>query len=133
MNNNEEQIIAGTCLLFSVSNADGEIDKKEIDIIKEIIIDYFSIDSLVAEDFIIKSKNIFEQSTDIYEFGRKLNSSFSYQDKIDFIRCTFEVAFVDKNMDYLEEHTIKKISSILNVEQEDLINSKKEIKKYLEL
>ena len=133
MNNNEEQIIASTCLLLSVSNADGNIDKREIDIIKEIVIDYFSIDSLVAENCIIKSKTIFEQSTDIYEFGRTLNNSFSYQDKIDFIKCTFEVAFIDKDMHYLEEHTIKKISSILNVEQVDLINSKKEMKKYLEL
>ena len=79
------------------------------------------------------SMKLLNESTDIYEFGKTLNKNFTYQDKIDFIRCTFEVAFIDKKMHYLEEHTIKKISSILNVEHDDLINSKKEIKQFLNL
>ena len=32
---------------------------------------------------------------------------------------------------YLEEHAIKKIAAILNVNHKDIINSKKEIEKYL--
>ena len=72
-------------------------------------------------------------STDIYEYGKILNSTFTNSDKVDFICCTFEVAFSDNNMDYLEEHTIKRISKILNVEHRDLINAKNEIKNYLSL
>ena len=133
MDNNKEQIIAGTCLLLSVSKADDIIESEEIQIIKEIITDYFSIDNTIAEDILKESMKLLSESTDIYEFGRILNKNFTYQDKIDFIRCTFEVAFIDKKMHYLEEHTIKKISSILNVNHDDLINSKKEIKQFLNL
>ena len=112
---------------------DDIIESEEIQIIKEIITDYFSIDNIIAEDILKDSMKLLNESTDIYEFGRTLNKNFTYQDKIDFIRCTFEVAFIDKRMHYLEEHTIKKISSILNVEHDDLINSKKEIKHFLNL
>ena len=107
MNNNKEQIIAGTCLLLSVSKADDIIENEEIQIIKEIITDYFSIENIIAEDILNVSMKLLNKSTDIYEFGRILNNNFTYQDKIDFIRCTFEVAFIDKKMHYLEEHTIQ--------------------------
>ena len=39
-------------------------------------------------DNIIKiSLDKLEHSTDLYEFSKDLNSSFTYQDKIDFICC----------------------------------------------
>ena len=74
-----------------------------------------------------QGKNLF--SYDWVE-GNTLYES-SLQDKIDFICCTFEVAFSDGQLHYLEEHAIKKIATILNVNHKDIINSKKEIEKYL--
>ena len=41
----------------------------------------------------------------------------------------FEVSLVDGDMYYLEEHLIKKVSNILNVNHKDLIKSKVEIKR----
>ncbi|MBK47449.1 MAG: hypothetical protein CMI94_00290, partial [Pelagibacteraceae bacterium] len=75
--------------------------------------------------------NDLKKSTDFYKYSRELNKSFTYQDKIDFICCAFEVAYSDGDFYYLEEHFIKKISNTLNVEHSDLINAKQEMKKYL--
>ena len=130
-NNDDNAIIAGTCLLLSVSKADNYIDKKELDVVKEIIIDFFRVDDSNINEIINDCLDKIKKSTDIYEYGKILNNSFTYQDKVDFICCTFEVAFIDQEMHYLEEHTIKKISTILNVEHQDLIKSKNEIKNYL--
>ena len=66
-----------------------------------------------------------------FEFSKTLNNIFSYQDKIDFICCAFEVAFSDGELHYIEEHFIKKIANSLNVEHKDLIKSKIEMKNYL--
>ena len=49
-----------------------------------------------------------KNSTDLYEFAKELNTSFTYQDKVDFICFTFEVAFADGTLHYLEEFFIKK-------------------------
>jgi uncharacterized tellurite resistance protein B-like protein len=129
---NQNNIISASCLLLTVAKSDEKIDTKELNIIKEIIIDFFNIKYEDVEYIIEKSKKIISDSFDIFEFGRDLNEVFSYQDKIDFICCTFEVAYIDKEMHYLEEYSIKKIASILNVKHTDLINSKNEIKKYLD-
>ena len=129
---NQNNIISASCLLLTVAKSDEKIDTKELNIIKEIIIDFFNIKYEDVEYIIEKSKKIIADSFDIFEFGRDLNKVFSYQDKIDFICCTFEVAYIDKELHYLEEYSIKKIASILNVKHTDLINSKNEIKKYLD-
>ena len=132
--NNEKygsDIIASTCLLLSIAKSDEIIDSNEIISIKEIVIDFFNLEKKDLDDLIkICIKNL-ENSTDLYEYSKVLNESLSYQDKIDFICCAFEVAYSDGEFHYLEEHFIKKISNTLNVQHADLINAKQEMKKYL--
>ena len=127
----QNEIISACCLLLTIAKADEILEDEEIKNIKEIIIDFFNIEADKIDYIVSESINILENSTDIFEFGRDLNNSLSYQDKIDFICCTFEVAFSDGQLHYLEEHAIKKIATILNVNHKDIINSKKEIEKYL--
>jgi len=127
----QNEIISACCLLLTIAKADEILEDEEIKNIKEIIIDFFNIEADKIDYIVSESMNVLENSTDIFEFGRDLTNSLSYQDKIDFICCTFEVAFSDGQLHYLEEHAIKKIATILNVNHKDIINSKKEIEKYL--
>ena len=132
-NNYKDEVLAATALLLSISKADEKIDNNEIQLIKEIIVDFFGINLNKSSSIIRISLDMLNQSTDIYEFGRTLNNCLSYRDKVDFICCTFEVAYADKILHFKEEHFIKKISNILNVEHSDLIYAKAEIKQYLKL
>ena len=93
--------------------------------------DFFDISIDEASKFLIESERKIKKSDDVYSFSKILNQKFTYQDKIDFICCCFEVALADENLHYLENHFIKKIAYTLKIEDEDLINAKKEIKKYL--
>ena len=124
-------INAATILLISTANADQQIDKEEIKSIKDIIQDFFSLEKeqtyLAIENAIIE----FKKSTSFFSYGEILNQHFNYQDKIDFIFCVFEVAYADQKLHFKEQHLIKQISSILNVEHRDLIKVKLEMKKYL--
>jgi uncharacterized tellurite resistance protein B-like protein len=133
MENKEHNNIknAAAILLLSIANADNIIEKSELKIIKEIIQDFFSIDN--EEVFAIIQNAIIElkQSTSYFEYAQILNEKFSYQDKLDFIFCIFEVAHIDDELHFKEQHLIKQISSILNIEHHDLIKIKIEIKKYL--
>ena len=97
-NNYSDEIIAATSLLLSISTADDNIDNNEIDVINEILIDFFHVTEDDASEIIQLSLETLNSSTDIYEFGRTLNNSFKYQDKIDFICCAFEVAYADGDL-----------------------------------
>ncbi|SVE09451.1 uncharacterized protein METZ01_LOCUS462305, partial [marine metagenome] len=64
--------------------------------------------------------------------GVQLNKDLSHDDKLDFINCLFEVAYADGKLHYLEHHTVKKISNILNLHRDDIIAAKAEIESYLD-
>ena len=122
---------SATILLLSVANADYNIEKEEIKLIKEIIQDFFSIDTKEAYKIVEQAIVDFKKSTSFFEYAQILNEHFTYQDKIDFIFCIFELAYVDKELHFMEQHLIKKIADILNVEHRDLIKTKLEIQKFL--
>jgi len=130
--NNNSEIIAATKILLSISNADGNIDKNEQNIINVILHDFFEISIDNASKITTNTLIDFNKSSDVYDDSKVLNKAFSYQDKIDFICCCFEVALADKNLHYLENHFIKKIAYILKIDSEDLINARKEIQNYLD-
>jgi len=123
--------LAATCLLTKVAFADEYLDPQEEKIIHEIISDFFSIDDVETNKLFKDSNQLLEKSTDIFSFGQLLNQNFSKEDKIDYIGCIFEVAFADGELHYLENHTIKKIAYILNIQHDDLITVKMEIKRFL--
>ena len=122
---------SATILLLSVANADYNIEKEEIKLIKEIIQDFFSIDTKETYKIVEQAIIDFKKSTSLFEYAQILNEHFSYQDKVDFIFCIFELAYVDKELHFMEQHLIKKIADILNVEHRDLIKTKLEIQKFL--
>ena len=129
MNKNEETISAAAMLL-SIAKADDILDNDELESITDILIDFFQLSSKNgATQILEKANDKLEKSTDIFEFGRILNHRWDYQDKVDFICCTFEVGYSDGNLHYFEEHMIKKIATILNVNHQDLIESRIEMKK----
>ena len=128
-----EHFFSATALLLHVSIADDIIRDKEINLIKNIIEDFFKINKIDSTEILKISMKILEECTSIYELGKKLNINFNYQDKIDFISCAFEIAYADNKLHYLEEHFIKTIANILNVDHSDLIKSKTEIRNYLKI
>ena len=132
MNDSYKTQLSAACLLLSVAEADKILENAEIDIIQEIIKDYFCLSENNAIKLINQARTRLETSMDLFEFGQHLNTVFDYSDRKDFITCIFEVAFGDGNLHYLERHSINKIANILNVTREDLINSKIEIESFLD-
>ena len=122
---------AAAILLLSIANADEKIDKDEIKSIRDIIQDFFSIESeetfTIIEDAILELK----QKTSLFSYIETINDNFSYKDKVDFLLCIYEVAYSDEELHFMEQHLIRKIANSLHVEHKDLIEAKIEIKKYL--
>jgi len=124
-------IIYSSCLLLIVAQADNKLLKEEISVIQEIISDFFQLDIESSKNIIEKSLFEIENAVDIYQFSKYLNSELNYTDKLDLVKCVFEVGYIDGELHHLEYHYIKTISNLLNVEKADLINAKKEIKRYI--
>tara|TARA_Y100001968_G_C19278633_1_gene678052 strand:+ start:145 stop:531 length:387 start_codon:yes stop_codon:yes gene_type:complete len=123
--------ISTTALLLDIAKADENIDDNEIKTIQNILINFFNISIEESLAIINNAKQHLEDSTDRYQFCKKINSEFSYQQKIQFILSIYKIAFIDTELHYLEEHLIKQIANLLHVEHHDLIEAKLEIKNLL--
>ena len=110
-------ILNATCLLLKVAEADQTITTDEIKLTKEIICDFFDVDSDKIDLIIKNAKEANQASTDLFESGSVLNDYFSIQDKIDFILSIYEVACIDNNFDFLERHVITQILNIFNLDK----------------
>ena len=124
--------LAAACILLSVADADEILENHELDTINAILQDFFTIDEKAASLLIQKAQNEWKKSTGLFQYGKQLNEGLTYDDKIDFISCVFEVAYADGELHYLEHHTIKKIANILNLHRDEIITVKVEIEKFLD-
>ena len=131
MKDSKKTILNACSLLICISKADNIITNDEIAIIEEILIDFFNIDQTKVKQVIKSGFQSVEQSVDIFQFSNQINESFTYQDKIDFLKCIFEVGYIDGELHDMEYHYIKKISYLLNIERDDLIDVKLEFKDYI--
>ena len=132
MNQINDTQLAATCLLLSVADADDILEENEINIIQDILKDFFSLEQDMTKLLVDQASKKLVESTDIFQFGSHLNQHFSKSDKLDFICCIFEVAYADGDLHYLEHHTIKKIGNILNLHRNDIIAAKSEIESYID-
>ena len=61
---------SATILLLSVANADYNIEKEEIKLIKEIIQDFFSIDTKETYKIVEQAIIDFKKSTSLFEYAQ---------------------------------------------------------------
>ena len=120
----EKTILYASCLMLDIAKADGKVTDNELSSLKEILIDFFDITNEHASEVINKSYIELDKSIDIFKYANFLNDEMDYNDKIDLIRCIFEVGYSDGNLHYLELHYIKTISSLLNIEKCDVVKAK---------
>ena len=123
--------LAAACMLLSVADADDVLEDKELQTIRDILQDFFTIDEKAAVSLLEKAKDEWKHSTGLFQFGKQLNEDFSHDDKLDFISCVFEVAYADGDLHYLEHHTVKKIATILNIHRDEIIDAKAGIENFL--
>ena len=121
-------IFTTTSLLLKVVSADQIIKKEELNIIKEIICDFFSIDIEEAERTISETVELNKESIDLFEAGSYVNETLTLQDKIDFILCIYEVAYIDDNLDFLERHVINQILNILNFNKDQIKSIQRDVR-----
>ena len=124
----KKTILYASCLMLEIAKADDKVTSEELIIIEEILVDYFNISKKDASETIRNSYKELKDSIDMFKYANFLNHELNYQDKVDLIRCAFEVGYSDEKLHYLELNYIKTMSKLLNIENNDLVKAKIEKK-----
>tara|TARA_B100001059_G_C17453170_1_gene388447 strand:+ start:94 stop:552 length:459 start_codon:yes stop_codon:yes gene_type:complete len=117
-------LISAIALLIEVSLADEIMDISEVNTLKDVLIKEFDVEQTKIDDLISNAKKNQNSSTSLYEFTRKINDEYNFEDKKNLILSMWKIAFADGNIDKYEEYVIRKVSDLIYISHPDFIESK---------
>ena len=125
------QTIDKTCasLIIEVALADKVFDESEINLLKNMLLETYSLKLDDANELIANAEKTVNESTSLYGYTREVNDNFDYQSKLDLLDQLWRMAFADGNIDKYEEHVVRKISDLIHITHNDFIQSKLRNKK----
>jgi len=122
---NDEKIKTATCVLFiELARADGNFSEDEKKLIINIIKNEYELSSQSVDELLQYSEVKRKESLDLYQFTSVIDSSFSGKEKFDLMVNLWQLVYSDNKLDKYEDHIIKKIGGLLNLEHKDIIDAK---------
>ena len=115
-------------LIYEIIVADHEISEQEINFASELVEFYFRIPIQNNKEQFNKLANQQHFNTDLSQFSYRLKKSLSYEQRMDVILICWQVLMVDGKEDQLEVSTVRKISTLLGLEDKDFILIRNRVK-----
>ena len=115
-------------LIYEIIIADHEISEQEISFASELVEFYFKIPIHNNKEQFNKLANQQHFNTDLSQFSYRLKTSLSYEQRMDVILICWQVLMVDGKEDQLEVSTVRKISTLLGLEDKDFILIRNRVK-----
>ena len=130
--NNEKKLqIAACALLVEIGNSDNNFTDVERKKIISIMKDTFNIEEDYINELIELSEKNFDENESIYEYTSIINDNFSIEEKFELLKNIWRLIYTDDNLNRYEEHLVKMIGSLLNIEYSNIIGAKLLIKEEL--
>lgn len=103
-------------LMFEMAMIDGKLDKAELNLIKERVREIAPEDRMVSE-IIKKMIDQSMESVSLYPTVKKINDSYSKEQKKELLAVLWRLVAVDKRIDPYEENLYFKIAGLIHVER----------------
>ncbi|MDB9824745.1 TerB family tellurite resistance protein [Alphaproteobacteria bacterium] len=115
-------------IIYEIIAADHVIKDEEIAITVELLKKYFDYDEnqTSVDLFKLKEENFF--NTDLTKITYRLKNALAYNERINIIKVCWHVLLIDNNEDVLETATVRKISTLLGIEDKDFISIRNNIR-----
>jgi uncharacterized tellurite resistance protein B-like protein len=124
-NNNLMRVrIATAVILLEVAHADEDYSPKEDAGIVEILKKSFNLDNEEVGELLEVSEEERKGSIDIWHFTNIINKHFNDEEKYRVVENIWQIIYADGRLDKYEDHIVHKLSSLLHVPHERLIEAK---------
>ncbi len=125
--------IATAAIFIEMAKADGEFSDDERDLIIQSLKKRFNLNEQDIHELIELSKAKLDESISLYEFSKTINEHFTTDDKIVLLKNLWRMIYADKKLNRYEDHLIKMIGGMLQMEHKKIINAKMLIRKELRI
>ncbi len=121
---NKHLNLATCVLLLEIATTDDDFSENEAEKIKSILTERYNISETDIKDLMKEAISSREDSTDLYEFTSILNTNLSKEEKLKLISSIWEVIYADGVLDQYEDHLVHRLSDLLHIEHEEMIEAK---------
>ncbi len=130
--NNEKKIqIAACALLVEIGKADSNFTDEERRKIISIMKNTFNVEEDYVNELIELSEKEFDENESLYEYTTIINNNFTNNEKFELLKNIWRLIYTDDNLNRYEEHLVKMIGTLLNIEYSNIIGAKLLIKEEL--
>jgi len=130
----EKQLQIATAAIFiEMAKADGEFSDDEREHIVKSLKNRFGLEDEYVNDLIELCKAELKDSISLYEFSGVINKNFTFEDKYELLKNLWRLIYTDKTLDKYEDHLIKLVGGMLQIEHKQIINAKMLIRKELNI
>ena len=121
----QRKISIATCaLLLEMAHADSEFSDEEKQHILDSLKVNFDLTEKDAEDLLDLAEQERKESLDLWQFTNLINQNYSREDKLKIVYTLWKVIYTDGKIDQHEDYLIRKLTYLLNIEHEDMIEAK---------
>ena len=125
--------IATAAIFIEMAKADGDFSDEERAHIIISLKNRFKLDEEYVHELIELSQAELKDSVSLYEFSGVINERFTFEDKYELLKNLWRLIYTDKTLDKYEDHLVKMIGGMLQMEHRQIINAKMLIKKELNI
>lgn len=130
----DNRIQLATCaLFFEMAGSDMNFTADERTHILKTMKNIFQLDDESVIELLKLSEMEVKQSISLYEFTGTINQYFSNDEKFELLKNLWKLIFIDNKIDKHEEALMRKITTMLNLEHRDMIDSKMIVKAELKM
>lgn len=104
-------------MMACVMKADGNVQKKELDVVKRFLVANFGEEG--ALDALQVLKKLLDQPINEVEVASQINLYMNYSAKLQLIRLLFDIAYADGEVNTSELNIIQRISNTFNISSAD--------------
>ena len=124
----ETERLAAIALMIEVGLSDQSFDQVERDQLVKITSRLWNIDVNEISNLVEMAQEQVDISVSLFDHTRLINDTFEQEQKVQLVKCLWEIAFSDGRIDQYEEYSIRRIADLIYVEHADFIKMKLQVR-----
>lgn len=124
----KELKLAAATLMFEVVRSDGKIQRTELIAMSEVLRAHFDIDEDDIQTMVELAQETSKEATSLQGFTRSICDSWGNAKRAKLLEHLWVIALADKTVDAHERHTVRKVASLLFLNEMQIVQAKENAK-----
>lgn len=120
--------VAACALFLAMAQIDESASAEEMDTIRSILNAKYGLSPEDAEALMAEARQELAASIDYWEFARTINDNYATDEKLEIIESLWQIVFADDHMNRYEHYLMHKLSTILRLSHDQLIDAKLKVR-----